>query len=174
MKRLKLTFWILGFGCGMVVTGIIGTLLSLNIEVDTTKQSDKTEQVSEIKEESLVQKETGVLETVDAKETLNETTSINHTLSSEGKLGEHAEEQGESQETQQVEISQNEVCEITIPSDLSASQICEILEKNNIVESGKDFLAYVKERKKQTYMQSGHYTLPIHADYEELLEQLIS
>lgn len=41
MKKVKFTFWLLGFGCGVILAGIIGTFLSLRINLKTVGVEEK-------------------------------------------------------------------------------------------------------------------------------------
>ena len=40
MKKVKFTFWLLGFGCGMILTGMLGTLLTLKVDFEVVSSQD--------------------------------------------------------------------------------------------------------------------------------------
>ncbi|MDF2596068.1 MAG: aminodeoxychorismate lyase [Clostridia bacterium] len=62
---------------------------------------------------------------------------------------------------------------IYIPGNLTASQICIILEQEGIIEDAKEFSNYLIQNKKTTYLKDGTITLPTDASYEELMKQLL-
>ena len=173
MKKVKLTFWLIGFGCGMVVTGMIGALLCLNIQTESKEQAYviKGSMVNESKEE----KEQMIQESQDEVPKYSNEVDAK----SESQIGAertiHQQEQSQkTNEELETAMQEEKFCEVVIPNNLSASEICKVLEEKGIVEDGKAFLTYIKERKKQTYLKSGHYHLRMNASYEELLSELIS
>ena len=63
---------------------------------------------------------------------------------------------------------------VTIPSRMSASEICTLLEKEGIVDDGKAFLDYIKKQKKQALLRAGYYELSVGGSYLEILNELVS
>lgn len=162
MKKVKVTFWIIGFGCGIVVTGIIGALLTLNVQ---QKEKDEVYAESPKLEES----------TIISPESISDESKQHNLVEDEQKKVENsAIETNENQEQNNVDEQVKVIQNVIIPSKLNASEICEILEKNGVVKDGDDFLKYVKEQKKQTYLKSGEYNLPVEASYDIILNKLIS
>ena len=173
MKKVKLTFWLIGFGCGIVVTGMIGALLCLNVKVEPKDQvyaiNDSIS--NQLEEEKALMIQESQIETQKHSNEVN-AKSESQTVA-ETKFTQQDSDQKNNQDFGTV-IEEEKFCEVVIPSNLSASEICKLLEEKGIVEDGKAFLAYIKERKKQTYLKSGHYNLQINVSYEELLSELIS
>jgi len=176
MKKVKVTFWLLGFGCGIALAGMIGTLLSLRID-GFVQQADVKESnsVSEIKEENQndtneqVTKENNI--DLVLSEASQDQLSGNQAVESneeEPSLDNHTSMTGTQQELTE------KYYEVFIPNNSSASEICAILEQVGIVESGKDFLSYIKEHKKQTRLKDGTLKLPMQTDYETLLALLLT
>ena len=169
MKKVKVTFWIIGFGCGIVVTGIIGALLTLNVQ---QKEKDEVYAESPKLEES----------TIISPESISDESKQHNLVEDEQKkvensaieTNENQEQNNETQEQNNVDEQVKVIQNVIIPSKLNASEICEILEKNGVVKDGDDFLKYVKEQKKQTYLKSGEYNLPVEASYDIILNKLIS
>ena len=153
MKKIKFTFWLLGFGCGMAFTGILGTFISLKVvPMSIVQETHKSlsEDVAQSEGEMPTQ-----LSQVD-ENAQNQQSNIN----------------GDGQESESLE-QEALYREIDIPSVYSASEICQLLQEEGIVEDGKAFLEYIRERKLQRYLQDGHLKLPLNASYEELLNELI-
>lgn len=169
MKKTKLTFWIIGFGCGMVTTGMIGALLCLNI-----KTTETIESTTQIEQEQL--KETTLPSLVDEQ---NEVTSdVNNQEQIEVEKLDESEMEAETvlQETMQEKevIQEATIKEVIIPSKVTAGEICRILEGAGIIDNADNFLTYIRAKQKQTQLKSGVYQLPINADYEIVLDELIS
>lgn len=167
MKQNRLTFWLIGFGCGMIVTGMISAVIGLNISINT--QKNISDNVNILKDEN-----TQVSMEINREKPLKENT-IDTSLNTETVINNKNNSEVYVTETLDDTIEHTpEFCEVKIPSRVSASMICQILEEHGIVENGQDFLKYIKEQKKQTLLKSGDYTLQIGASYEEILTQLLT
>lgn len=173
MKRLKLTFWIIGFGCGMVVSGIIGALLTINVhnpyETEPTNQiiGKTTEDKDEIEDTSQVASTPEINDHEAKKEE-------SHKEEIELELSDKQSKEAESRETlfNQIQTTKAQYSKVDIPKNFTAKQICVLLEENKIVASGEDFLAYINSKKKQCYLKDGELLLPILGEYEEILNEL--
>lgn len=44
MKKTKFTFWLLGFGCGMMLTAMIGIFVVLSVKTEPNKEISQTHQ----------------------------------------------------------------------------------------------------------------------------------
>ena len=169
MKKVKVTFWLLGFGCGIALAGMIGTLFTLRIDSVIQQQTN-------VKENTIID-EAKIERQNNTKEQSNEESSVDPVLSknSQENLNDNQttiDSYMPAIDTQQKEV--NNYCEVYIPDTSSASEICEILEEAGIVESGKDFHEYIKEHRKQTRLKDGMLNLPIQSDYETLLALLLA
>ena len=173
MKKVKLTFWLIGFGCGMIVTGIIGAISTLNVSTDKLKAVVSQDEVvawenNELAEDTTQDTAKKMQDKIRVKENQLEevTKEINEN---------HNRENMQTTIENDTEFTGVEkVSEVIIPSQVTASEICKILQQNGIVQNSDDFLAYIKEQKKQTMLKSGKYILPIEGSYEEILKQLLS
>lgn len=177
MKNLKVTFWLLGFGCGIMLAGIVGTLLTLKVDAHMQEVNRKKNNVNNIIEESKIESPNS-LESERHTEApidsvLNE--SIQTDTNNDPIINSKEESDGEhpTQPIQAKEETTESYYTIYIPSTSSASDICILLEKAGIVESGEDFLSYIKVHKKQTQLRHGTQNLPKHTDYETLLTLLL-
>ena len=178
MKRVKFTFGIIGFGCGMVTSGMIGTLLSLNIKVPehaSTNASKEQVVIEEDKENSHSKQE--VISTETNIENESSTSKVSEDKAQkiqEEQAADHIQEKKDEPVENLTQSENSGVCEVIIPSKVSAGEICEILKDAGVIDDAENFLSYIKSRKKQTSLKSGQYTLPINANYEDILEALIS
>lgn len=178
MKKLKVTFWLLGFGCGIILAGIVGTLLTLRVDARVQEVNRKENNVNDIVEESRIEspnsleseRNTEALIDPVLNESIQKDTNNNQIMinSKEEFNGDHPTQDIEAKE----EIIESYYT-VYIPSTSSASDICVILEEAGIVESGEDFLDYIKVHKKQTRLRHGTQNLPKHTDYETLLTLLL-
>lgn len=165
MKSVKLTFWLIGFGCGIIIAGIAGALITINVSGD---------------EKNTVAGEVAVMSQEKSQVIEEEIPPHNEEIIQPNLLQNQAVNE---EEVEQIEISEEEIenapnqadrfYEITIPSNVTASQICMMLQEHGIIENSDEFLAYIKERKKQTLLKSGRYKLPVGGTYEEILEELL-
>ncbi|MDF2877531.1 MAG: aminodeoxychorismate lyase [Clostridia bacterium] len=158
-------FWLIGLGCGMVLSGIIMLALILG-----TKEYGQ--QMANQFSEQQVQKTEGSLsatqadeESTEPIETKQENQNSEVDIPNEKEV-EYIEEGGE-QAVQSVDKV------IYIPEKLTALQICIILEKEGIIQDAKDFSAYLVKNKKTTYLKDGTISLPTNATYEELTKRLL-
>lgn len=175
MKKVKVTFWLLGFGCGIALAGMIATLLTLRI--DTSSQRISTRK-SDVLDEQIKENEDNVEEKNDERSSIESSDDNNIEKEiNDGRIAMEDKEQsfGNDDKTSVIEQQNKErdYYEVDIPNASSANEICIILEKAGIVEDGKDFLSYIKEHKKQTRLKNGRINLPSYADYETLLALLL-
>jgi cell division protein YceG involved in septum cleavage len=153
-------FWLIGLGCGMVLSGIIMIVLILNA------QEYKQEIVGQFSNQPVQ----------NAKETFN----INQVSPTEP-IEDIEEQQSESDDLRKEEYIEEPVAEeiepvdkvIYIPGNLTALQVCIILEQEGIIEDAKGFSDYLVKNKQTTYLKNGTITLPTDASYEELMKQLL-
>lgn len=187
MKHVKITFWILGFGCGVILTGIIGVLVSLKANYSVQKmlleekykvQQIEADQTSPIENQKMQnngdlqgeQKEANkkVIASAEPSETAKQdqnSTKINTKVNNQV-----SNQKSENQKSEQVVGKKG----VTIPSRMSASEICTLLEKEGIVDDGKAFLDYIKKQKKQALLRAGYYELSVGGSYLEILNELVS
>lgn len=174
MKKVKVTFWILGFGCGIALAGMIGTLLTLRIDTSSqrisTRENDSVdEQIKEQQDDIEEKSDEG--SSIDSSHDNDIEEDNNGQIIMENEDPSFATDDKMSIVEQQKEVETYR--EVYIPNASSAQSICTILEKAGIVADGKDFLSYIKEHKKQTRLKNGTLNLPTDASYETLLELLI-
>ena len=156
MKKLKFTFWLLGFGCGVTVTGIIGVFVSLKIETPKNEQVATYEKV--VKEAPSMMPLEEIAEVT--SESLKEEQMVNETEKSLEPSAAVNEE-----ETIAYKV-------IDIPKSASAKEICELLEKEGVIEDSEAFLDYIRSKKKQRFLLYGKLSLPVGTSMEVLLDEL--
>lgn len=175
MKKVKVTFWLLGFGCGIALAGMIGTLLTLRIDISSqrisTRENDVVDELIKEKQDD-VEKKSNEVSSIDS----SPDNGIERDDNNGQILMENEELSFAADDQTSIVEQQNEAetyREVSIPNASSANEICTILENAGIVENGKDFLSYIKEHKKQTRLKNGTLSLPTDASYETLLELLL-
>lgn len=182
MKRVKITFWILGFGCGVILTGIIGVLVSLKANYSVQKmlleerykeQQVEANQTNSVENHKIQNEGASQEEQNEAnKQVTSSVESKKPAKQDQNSAKDHSNvsNQASTQKAEQVVGKKG----VTIPSRLSASEICTLLEKEGIVDDGKAFLDYIKKQKKQAYLRAGYYELSIGGSYLEILDELVS
>lgn len=162
MKKVKFNFWLLGFGCGIILAGAVGTFISLSVKVPEQTVNVVAEPIEQVATEQATenkgQDQTSVI--------ANESTKV--------------EQEEKEEELQKADVAENPpskvvyYVEVNIPSSSSASSISKLLEEEGVVDDAEAFLKYVSDRKKQRYIRSGKVELPQNGDYEEILNLLIN
>ncbi len=155
-----MTYWLLGFGCGVILSGIVGAICSLNIQEYNIGVSNVTdppmmeinnqEQFEKINNENIEEYKTEKYE--------NEISSV--------------EQESSKVETVDPSIEVLETIEVNIPSKSMATDIAKILEKAGVIEDSKAFVDFIKEKKKTTKLKSGKIIFTKNSSYDEILEIL--
>lgn len=184
MKKIKVTFWLLGFGCGMVCMGILGTWMTLKIGADMQKEDQeqgrvhnplegaRNENLEDINDKDVNNKTDSLIEYAENKDDSQVKIINNNEMIVDNKEELVGGEKHQSLEKNEVEIEG--YCEVFIPSTSGAGDICTILEKAGVIEDAKEFHNYIKAQGKQVYLKDGTFTLPKHADYKKLLTLLVA
>ena len=166
MKNLKFTFWLIGFGCGIVVSGIIGTLFTINLEAHETKSEPSRLEVNQLSERE---------EELETNAELEQTQGIEQEKNSSNISEQMLEKPHDEVSTAStLKVARKKYCEIEIPKNASAMEICYLLEQNNIIEDRDSFLEYIKSKKMQSRLRAGKVKLPVLGDDEEVLNALIN
>lgn len=155
-----MTYWLLGFGCGIILSGIVGAICSLNIQEYNIGVSNVTdppmmeinnqEQFEKINNENIEEYKTEKYE--------NEISSV--------------EQESSKVERVDPSIEVLETIEVSIPSKSMATDIAKILEKAGVIEDSKAFVDFIKEKKKTTKLKSGKIIFTKNSSYDEILEIL--
>lgn len=164
MKKIKFNFWLLGFGCGIILTGAVGTFMSLGIKVP-----DQAVHALESPIEQVAEGKASEEKVEDQGTAPNQTSEI-----TEVETKEEIKEPQELETSEQVPSKVVYYVEVHIPHSSTAKTISKILEEEGVVDDAAAFLEYVSERKKQRYIRSGTVELPQNGDYEEVLDLLIN
>ena len=164
-KKRQVTFLLIGLGCGMVLSGILSVLLLLNTAeykngiISNENYEVQNEVVSEKNEE---------------KESLNLDKSVNNISVNENKTDSIQQEVVETQtDIEEVTSTVSQTVQVEIPSNLTASQTCELLEEYGIIDDAQEFRKYISERKMTTKLNEGTFMLEENMTYSELLEKLM-
>lgn len=181
MKKIKVTFWLLGFGCGITFAGTIGTWVTLQIDASIHKENqeenEKNEKIQEFEAENEISlknksQQENLKDFEQDREYVEQKDVNNNQVMVDNK--EELIGGDENKAIEKQEEKTEEYCEVFIPSTSGATDICSILEAAGVIESGKEFRRYIKEQEKQTYLKDGTFNLPKGADYETLLALLLA
>lgn len=164
MKKIKVTFWLLGFGCGITFSGIVGTWVTL--QIDASIQQENQVSIENKNQQEKLKDSIQNKEPLEGKDVNNNQVVVDNKEEIIG--GEERKTIEESKEKTQ------DYYEVFIPSTSGASEICSILEAAGIIESGKEFHQYIKAQGKQAYLKDGTFKLPKDVDYETLLTLLLA
>lgn len=168
MKNLKFTFWLIGFGCGMVVSGIIGVLFTINLQAHETASEP-----IEIVTDQLKQRE---LEEEKKVEVKNEQVIQDGKMRLDMDVNKQNSEITPSSElttTSTIKVVQKKYCEMEIPKNMSAVEICELLEEKGVISSSEAFLEYVKSQNMQSRLRAGKVKVPILGSHKDILDALV-
>lgn len=148
MKKVKFIFWLLGVGCGTIGTGIIGTIISLQIQDELKLEEPRKQELYTSVE---------MIENVKTKDEKNQ-------KQVEEVYPEKRESLAEEEQLRKVDISEED----------TAVTICQRLEKEGLIDRADNFLAYIRACNKQRLLKHGSLWLPLNASYEVLLQELTS
>lgn len=165
MKNLKFTFWLIGFGCGIVISGIIGALFTINVDAhENSKESIKLEA------DQLSKHETERVE-----EAQVEMPSVQQDKKKPSNVSEQREEKlsAEVSTTSTLKVIEQKYCELEIPKNANATQICQLLQEKNVIRDSEEFLEYIKSKGMQNRLRAGKVRLPELGEYETILDTLI-
>lgn len=166
IKKLKLTYWLLGFGCGIVLSGTMGILYSLNIQeyrsdvnsgksvAVTPENSQNPIKTSEINEPEQYKTEKYEKQEHIIKQESPEQESPNRDNSSSNKI-------------------LSESLEVFIPSQSRATDIAKILEVAGVLENSNAFIQFIEDQNKTTKLRHGSLIFRKNLNYEEILDILI-
>ena len=63
---------------------------------------------------------------------------------------------------------------VTIPAGSGATTVCNVLERNGIIDNANNFKVYIYTQKKERLLRHGIVTFPIDGTYEEILRILVN
>lgn len=159
---MKKTYWLLGFGCGIVLSGIIGAIMALGIQEYSEEAAPEVEREMIQSNENL---DKGAInnETVDEYKTekYEQDQTINEGVSTDIKVEED------------IKVEAPETIEVYVPERMIASEIAMLLEEYGVIEDAITFVEFVREQKKTTKLQDGKLIFDKNGSYEEILEILV-
>lgn len=160
MKKLKMTYWLLGFGCGIILSGIVGVFCSLNIRLETSaiNHNEPTTVVGNNSEE--------------------ENKPIKHNIEKEYKSEKYEEENAKS-DTQALSNEKIEdvketssTIQVHIPTQSGATDIAQILKLADVIDDANAFISFIKDQNKATQLKHGDIVFSKNLTYEQVLEIL--
>ena len=170
MKNRRMLYIILGFGCGLVLAGVVGLITSLNpqaytISENSQMQDNKESSASDIKDNNKVEEykiEQYINENVteedqgDEKETLkNQNIGVVKNEVSEVTEDKKATNRHIAANSEEQIVENEDYIYVDIPKDFGATEICQLLEQEKIIENADEFLTYIREEDKQTKLLDG-------------------
>lgn len=164
-KGKKFVFWFIGLGSGMILSGIIILVLVLNTnfyhqpainEVSDSEQEEMKEQLKTI-QSWLLQISSKTEDQASQTQPSEEETTSNRADEKEEAIEELATDELRATVT------------VYIPSNITANNICRILEEKGIITDAKDFAKYIIDHQMTKRLKNGTIIVPEDATYEELL-----
>ncbi|WP_069997480.1 hypothetical protein [Cellulosilyticum sp. I15G10I2] len=166
-KNKKLVFGLIGFGCGIILSGIVMIVVVLNTNI---YEQEISIQYSE-KEQQEIKEQLKAIQTQLAQSTsLNESELTEQQLIQIDQINEKIlQDEAAAKELPQ-DTNAGTIVTVHIPKNATSEKICKILEDAQVISDAKDFENYVKAQKKTKYLKDGKITLPAYGTYEEILE----
>lgn len=156
-KREKFVFGLIGLGCGILLSGMIGTFLSLKILNSESELANSS--ISDNKKNN---------EAIVVNNELTEEEVIQRALDLGMKFENIQEEQ-----KKETDKDESAAIKLYISSELGATGICKLLEENKVVEDASEFKEYIKKQDKVTSLRHGEFEFPRNIGYEEVLKILL-
>jgi hypothetical protein len=193
-KKQKFIYWLLGFGSGIILSGILMTIIGLRVANSTIKENEHGQKIGQEaiyetritnlpngghEDENFEIQSSGEYTTlVDQKQELtheeisNDEVKIDKVLE-EVEAIEEVEVVEENRELIQEENALLKTKRVFIASDATATSIARQLERQEIIEDANDFVTYIRKAGKLNVLRSGHFVFPEKATYEEALKILL-
>lgn len=168
-KKRQFIFGLIGLGCGMILSGIFNLLILLNTTEYKNGITLNAKQMiqEELKTESnLEEKEAPVKGARPNKLVVdqNEVMPQQNEFTAETQKNDGLEKEAGGEES---------LITITIPEKQNATQICELLQAEGVIEDAKDFRDYISEKKMTTKLKEGTIIFRKNMSYNELLDNLM-
>lgn len=163
-KKKNFIFWLIGLGCGFILSGIVVMLCLLQVEEYRNSLWKVQDQVGQEQSIQEITRKTSLPQTSPENVVTDVPEEINKIVSSK--------EEDAELNTSEIE-EENDMIKISIPRNLSASQTCEILENEGVVGDGKALTEYIKAEEKTTKLRSGNFIFEENMSYEEILDILL-
>ena len=192
-KKERWIYWLIGAGCGMVISGVSVTYMGLKLQA--SYQEEKTqvelsevtkapqEQVTDLPEVVTdlpeIEAPTTTTESINPTESTNKTEATDNSTTTPSQEGDLIEEllQGVlpgEEETVQENVEAEDTINVFLEEDLSATQICNALEDAGVIASSKALLDYIYEQEKSTKLRTGEFKFPRNASNEVALSILLN
>lgn len=162
MKRIhnkKFIFWLIGLGCGMILSGVLMIVLSFYV---SPYPKDTNDHVSDQTQQQIIEQ----LNAIQSK--------LPSAVDDTSKADTNKDDINKDDTT--IQLAQEATTTATIiyiPKNVTAYYICVVLQQEGIISDAKDFAEYIKQQKKTASLKSGEIRVPFNASYEELLDLLI-
>lgn len=165
-KKIKLTYWLLGFGCGIALSGMMGILYSLNIQgYRSDTSNDQSLVVTSDASQNLIKEN----ESHKLQEYKTEKYEEQEAIIEQG----GSEQEPSNKEQSSRETIASEVLEVYIPSQSRAMDIAKILEAAGVLEDSNAFITFIEEQNKTTKLRHGSLVFAKNLNYKEILDILI-
>lgn len=144
-KKERVIYWLMGVGCGIMLSGMLMTGVTLKLAEQDKGLSAGQE-----------------MQTTIEKEDENQNEEQNDNVDG-GKEGEHSDNAGPVE---------SDYIEVNLPSHYYSEAICAALESEGVIEEQEAFLKYLKDNKMTTKLRTGTLYFPINGTNEEVLSVL--
>ncbi|MDF2612661.1 MAG: endolytic transglycosylase MltG [Clostridia bacterium] len=171
----RFVFWLIGFGCGIILSGIIMIGFIFNT---AEYQGQLADRVSNSEKEK---------NSPSAAESAADNSEINQIIDNTVNASVSDQESDEEDSKQQTdtitesalpEVKQEEkeqTITVYIPNNTNATKVCQLLEQEGVVQDGEDFLNFIIKNGKTKKLRGNiEKVFPLNGDYDVILNILIS
>lgn len=170
-RSIKLTFWLIGLGTGMIISGIIGAVCTLNIkeyrQMLFTHHEETRKETSSPVADTLASPKASDMASPSADQVQSPLPTLKNELPAQSPQTDEKQVLDEGKL-----VSKNETQDtisVYIPEGYNSKQVCEFLEQYQVIDNADAFNKYIIAQGKTKRLTKGYRTLPRHGDYEEIL-----
>ncbi|PHV71770.1 hypothetical protein CS063_04215 [Sporanaerobium hydrogeniformans] len=160
----KVTFWLIGLGCGMIISGITMMVYILSCESAIREIVKENEVHAEKQTDEIKAQQIEIPSNEKISSALQE---LKQEIS--GLKKETQEEEGIEKSSTLTDENQNEKIKVFISKRMNAIEICKLLKEAGVIEDEKNFFDYVSAQNKTRYLKSGVLEFEKEASNEEIL-----
>lgn len=187
----KITLWLIGFGCGIVLSGIVMMFYVFNSKdyqqgiintVQNTPSTHQTEEIESIPLEDQVKINAEGTDTIDPLtiDPIEEKSIVNGNVeeliveekSQKVNDGEQEGIETENKEAEEENTSDKNTITVYITQGMKANEIFNLLEQKKVIDNARSFYAYVAKENMTKYLRHGTIEFPKNADYGTVLRLL--
>lgn len=172
-ENRKMTFWFIGLGCGMIISGIVMMIYILACENTLVKQNGNSVEANKIYDEGTEESKSG-LGVLPDKQVSFVLEELKEEIIGLKKERDHEDKTQQYIELDIEKVNEDEKIKVFIMEDMGATQICKLLKEAGVIENEKNFFDYVVAHGKTKYLKHGWIEFPKAGTNEEILDRLVA